>query len=142
MNKGTMLLASIAALTYAGTAMASTASWGGSGVPPTITSSGSMGQNNFPAPSATPSASKITSVAYSAAFYNNGGTNSIQICWAPFATVNYTCRSVSSLSGTLTSGVPIGSSARMSFRIVHTLTGGTYPASTANSDTLTVNYSF
>lgn len=111
----------------------------------TIYMSGGWATMPFSPPSSVPiSGTTVTSVSYQWSTYPNGNSSElVEICYSNpnSSTIQY-CHNISA-SQTGTVHFYDGFSARGTFWIRHTLTGGTYPA-TANSrtDSVTVNYHY
>lgn len=111
----------------------------------TIYMSGGWATMPFSPPSSVPiSGTTVTSVSYQWSTYPNGNSSElVEICYSNpnSSTIQY-CHNISA-SKTGTVHFYDGFSARGTFWIRHTLTGGTYPA-TANSrtDSVTVNYHY
>lgn len=111
----------------------------------TIYMSGGWATMPFSPPSSVPiSGTTVTSVSYQWSTYPNGNSSElVEICYSnPYSSTIQYCHNISA-SQTGTVHFYDGFSARGTFWIRHTLTGGTYPA-TANSrtDSVTVNYHY
>lgn len=110
-----------------------------------IYSSGGFATMPFsPPPSVPISGTTITLVTYNWSHYQNGNTNElVELCYsAPYSSIIGRCTPITA-SQTGTSPNFNGLSARGSFWVRHTITGGTYTAVPANmSDIVTVNYTY
>lgn len=87
----------------------------------------------------------ITSLQYSYGTYSNGSTQTVQVCMTKaYSSVYEVCQNITgSQSGTASSFAGKVISAGKDIRIIHTLTGGTYPTTTpATQDQITVMFSY
>lgn len=133
------------ALCVSSSAFAINGSWSKTTLHYTIYLSGGYATMPFSPPSSVPiSGTSITSVTYNWSPYPNGNTTeTVQLCYSkPYSSTLERCQDVSSLQSGSRNEFN-GLSARGSFWIRHTLTGGTYPATASGmSDTVTVNYTY
>lgn len=98
----------------------------------------------FSPPTSVPiSGTSVTLVSYQWAPYTNGRTiEFVELCYSqPYSSIIGYCQNISA-SQTGTTLNYNGFSARGKFWIRHTLTGGTYPAFSSTTDTVTVNYHY
>lgn len=139
------LLSIAACVLLASSAYAIDAAWTKTLLHYTVYGSGTSATTTFTPPTTVPSSTtSITSVTYAWNPYPNGNTSElVLLCYTqPYGTNVYRCVDVTA-NRTRTLNDFNTLSARGSFSLKHTLTGGTYPATASGvSDTVTVNYSF
>lgn len=125
-------------------AYALTGSWSKTTTHYTIYLSGGYATMPFGPPTSVPiSGTSIMSVAYTWTPYANGNTSEIvELCYSePYSSIIGNCTNISAARSGTSSGYN-GKSARGKFWIRHTINGGTYPAISTTTDSVTVTYNY
>lgn len=143
MKKLLKLSAGIVALTLAHASFAATSSYTVANLAPNVVMQNTSNSNYWAAPVAVPTGATITSVSWNIGLYTNGATSqTYQVCWAQYNTMNYTKCIDASANLVATSNFFNGLNGKGRFKITGILVGGTYPVYPHHNNSLTVNYQY